>query len=87
MCVRFVVQVNPHTEVEVSRVMAAELWNDKTRNAIGEFATEVQALAFVRETINAYGRQAVATWAMDVAEDGPMIRGEELVNRAMHVYA
>ncbi len=65
--------------------MAVELWNDRTRNAIAEFDSEAEALAFVHETIKRYGTESVAGWAMDRAEDQPMLRGAELVKRALAV--
>jgi len=67
--------------------MAVELWNDKTRNAIAEFSNEGEAAAFVRETIALYGEPAVATWALDAADDQPMIRGKALLALAAAVPA
>jgi hypothetical protein len=72
---------------KVIRAMAIELWNDKTGNAIDDFDTEDEALAFVRETISLRGKRAVATWALDVSGDAPMIRGKELVRRALAIPA
>lgn len=63
--------------------MAAELWNERTHNAIDEFETEEKALAFVRAMIMRHGKRSVAAWALDVDDDAPMVRGQELVDRAM----
>ena len=72
---------------KVAKTMAVELWNDKTGNAIDDFDTEGEALAFVRETISLRGERAIATWALDVSDDAPMIRGSELVRRALAIPA
>jgi hypothetical protein len=72
---------------KVTKTMAVELWNDKTGNAIDDLDSEGQALTFVRETISLRDKRAVATWALDVSDDAPMIRGKELVRRALAIPA
>ena len=39
--------------------MTYELWDTKTRNAIGGFASQAEALAVVREAIERHGREYV----------------------------
>lgn len=63
--------------------MAVELWNDKTGNAIDDFDNEDEALAFVLDNITLRDEQAVSAWALDVSDDAPLIRGEDLVHRAL----
>jgi hypothetical protein len=41
-----------------------ELWDGESGNALGDYATEDEALAVIRETIYHDGRQAVATFAL-----------------------
>jgi hypothetical protein len=65
--------------------MAVEIWNERTRNAVDEFETEEEALAFVHAMINRHGERSLAAWAMDVADDTPMVRGSELIARALAV--
>lgn len=67
--------------------MTVELWNEKTRNAIDDFDTESEALVFVREAIALRGEKAVATWALDIDDGAHMIRGQELVRRALAILA
>lgn len=63
--------------------MAVELWEERYGNAIEEFPTVDAALRFVRQMIKRHGEQSVATWAMDLCDDAPVVRGRELVERAM----
>ncbi len=67
--------------------MAIELWNYQTRNAIAEFETQGQALAYIREMIELYGKQSVAGWALETDRDQPMIHGEELLQLVSGVTA
>lgn len=67
--------------------MVVELWDDTYGNAIDEFDSEDEAYAFVRQTIEQLGKQAVANWALDRMDDRPLIRGTALVRRALTVAA
>lgn len=65
--------------------MTYELWNTVTRNIVGAFATEAEALALVLEAIDAHGAAYADTLAL-VLDDGEEIHtlavGAELVARA-----
>jgi hypothetical protein len=67
--------------------MAIEIWDIQTRNAIDDFDTEEDALAFVRETIALRGVKAVAHWALNVEDGSRTIRGSELVRRAVPMHS
>lgn len=66
---------------------AFELWNLESGNAIAGRATEVEALALVRETVVLHGRVAALAWALARADqDGelePIAEGEALIERAL----
>ena len=67
--------------------MTYELWNTKTRNAIGDYRTEAEALAFVREVISRHGR-SYADMLFLGCEDPqgrsrPIAQGQALVERAL----
>ncbi len=61
--------------------MTVELWDEKYGNAVDDFDTENEALVFVRQTIAERGEQAVETWALDLTDDRPLVRGTELLRR------
>lgn len=61
------------------------LWEEQYGNAVEEFETEDEALAFVHRTIELRGERAVSSWAMDLGESGAWVRGLELVGRALRV--
>jgi hypothetical protein len=67
--------------------MTYELWNIKTGNAIGGYASEAEALAFVREVIARHGR-AYADMLFLGCEDArgrsrPIAQGQALAERAL----
>jgi hypothetical protein len=62
--------------------MAVELWEERYGNAIEEFPTVDAALSFVQAMILQHGEESVATWALDISDDTPPVRGRELVERA-----
>lgn len=62
--------------------MPIELWDDRSGNAIEDFDTEEEALAFVRTMLERGGESAVAEWALDFLDDRPLIRGCDLARRA-----
>jgi hypothetical protein len=41
-----------------------ELWDGQSGNALGDYATELEALTVIRDTVSADGRHAVATFAL-----------------------
>ncbi len=67
--------------------MAVELWNDKTRNLIADFDSEADALTYLRQMIDLHGEQSVARWALEIDDDSPMIRGEQLLQLVSGVTA
>jgi hypothetical protein len=44
--------------------MAYDLWETDTNNIIATFDTEEEALAAIREEVEAYGPQYVETWLL-----------------------
>jgi hypothetical protein len=46
-----------------------ELWNTKAGNAVGEFKTEAEALALVREAIRQHGREYVDMLALGCEDE------------------
>ncbi len=44
--------------------MHFELWEMSTGNAIGDYDAEADALAVVRDTAEAYGREAIQSFAL-----------------------
>ena len=69
--------------------MYYELWDVETRNLVGEYDTEVEALAFVREVVSVVGEEAASRFALggqDREGGGAAIAdGAELVQRALRV--
>lgn len=66
--------------------MTYELWNMRTGNAIGEFATEVQALAFVRDAIARNGSGYADLLFLGATSRGrskPIAQGSALAERAI----
>ncbi|MGH2350699.1 MAG: hypothetical protein ACRDI2_19750 [Chloroflexota bacterium] len=67
--------------------MTYELWDMKSRNALGGFATEAEALAVVREMIEDHGRGAVESWLLGATNSRgrskPIAQGRELAERAL----
>lgn len=60
--------------------MYVELMNEETANLIATFATEAEALAFVRAAIEQHGRAYVYTWALGYSDDNlPTLSGAALV--------
>jgi hypothetical protein len=69
-----------HTEDE-----SFELWDIETRNVVGAYATEAEALAAVRSALNGHGRTYVASWALihDTDDQTSLLaEGALLVERA-----
>ena len=67
--------------------MTYELWNMRTGNAIGDFATEAEALAFVRAAIERHGRSYADKLFLG-REDSrgrskPIAQGQALAGRAL----
>jgi hypothetical protein len=44
--------------------MAYEIWEQQTRNLVDDFPTEDAALEAVREALETFGPQYVATWVL-----------------------
>jgi hypothetical protein len=67
--------------------MTYELWNVRTRNAIGQFATRAEALACVREAIRRHGRgyaDALLLGTEDsLGRSKPIARGQALADLAL----
>jgi hypothetical protein len=65
--------------------MTYELWNTESRNIVGAFATEAEALMLVQEAIDAHGAGYADTLAL-ILDDGNVIRtlaiGAQLAARA-----
>ena len=62
------------------------LWETRSGNIINDYATEEEALAVVRETIEQYGLPAVATFSLvrETAQDTTLIvEGQDLADRAL----
>jgi hypothetical protein len=49
--------------------MSYQLWNLQTGNMIGDFDSEAEALAFIRETVELDGEAAASNWGL--AETSP----------------
>ena len=66
--------------------MAYELWNRESANIVSEFDSEAAALAFVRQMVEAHGRDVVLAWALayedDDEETHPIAAGADLLRRA-----
>ncbi|MGH9172876.1 MAG: hypothetical protein ACRD1H_00895 [Vicinamibacterales bacterium] len=64
-----------------------EIWDTDTGNLIGEFTTEEDALALVRDAIESRGKKAAASLVMGYGEAdeiaSPHLEGAELVKRAL----
>jgi hypothetical protein len=65
-----------------------ELWNTKTSNAVGDFDTEAEALAVVREAIQRHGRGYADMLMLgcedDAGESRAIAAGQELAELALH---
>lgn len=62
------------------------LWETRSGNIINDYATEEEALAVVRETIEQYGLPAVATFSLvcETAQATTLIvEGQDLADRAL----
>jgi hypothetical protein len=76
------------TLVEEAMAFASyEIWDTRSGNALGDFATEAQALAVVREMIEDHGRGAVERWLLGgtnrSGRSKPIARGNELADLAL----
>ncbi len=61
-----------------------EVWDLVSGNAITDFATEAEALAFVRRAITQLGREQVCGWGMSRPDDvSESLSGEDLVDLAL----
>jgi hypothetical protein len=69
-----------------------ELWDAETGNLVGDYDSEADALAVVRNALHRHGASAVATLALGVEHDDetgadadlpPVMRGRDLVARAL----
>ena len=66
--------------------MTYELWNTRTGNAIGEFSTEAEALAAVREAVGRNGRGYADLLFLGATSRGrskPVAQGQTLAERAL----
>ncbi|HLQ35836.1 MAG TPA: hypothetical protein VK457_24370 [Chloroflexota bacterium] len=64
--------------------MTIQIWSMSTRNLIGEYRTEDQALRAIRRDIERLGKGCTRDLAMgDPDGRGPVIRGAELATRAL----
>ena len=67
--------------------MTYELWNLRSRSAIGGFGTEAEALAVVRAAVEDHGRGAVDHWLLgreDMSGRSTAIaQGQALAERAL----
>jgi hypothetical protein len=67
-------------------VVSYELWDMKSRNAVGEFATENEALAAVREALQRHGHEYVDDLFLGRVSRGrstPVAQGQNLAARAL----
>lgn len=66
--------------------MSYELWETTSRNVIGNYATEAEALAAVRESESVYGAGFTRNLALLYADESDAVRGiakgEELAKLA-----
>ena len=66
--------------------MAYERWDRETANVIGDYATEDDALAIVRQSVHAFGAESAAILALAFADDEgeshPIAAGDVLIQRA-----
>jgi hypothetical protein len=46
-----------------------ELWDLETRNLVGNFDTQEEALLFVREVLDTYGLEAAKTFALGTEDE------------------
>lgn len=69
-----------------------ELWDTDSGNLVGEYSTETEALAIVRDALDRHGSAVVATLALGAEYDeeggadhelSPVIRGDALATRAL----
>jgi hypothetical protein len=68
--------------MKASQIMAYELWNRENANIVGEFDTEDEALAFVRDMVDAHGADVVLPWALAYEETRSIAIGVELLSWA-----
>ena len=59
-----------------------ELWDLRSRNIVGTYPTEADALAVVRETINHHGREYVDDLVLGWGDDEDEKEGEEVASGA-----
>jgi hypothetical protein len=69
-----------------------ELWALDTGNMVSDYDTEADALADVRTHVEAYGREAVADWALarngdDEKDFCHIAEGDTLADRALRAHA
>lgn len=63
---------------------ALDLYDTQSANLIKSFKTEHEALAAIRETIEAEGKAVVLAWALGQSDHtGPILAGQELIDRAL----
>ena len=64
-----------------------ELWNTRTRNAVGDFDSEAEALAVVREAIRRHGREYADMLVLgcenDAGESRAIAAGQDLAELAL----
>jgi hypothetical protein len=67
--------------------MTYELWDTESANLLASYPSKTNALAFVREVVQAYGREAVADWELMAMDDGVSAQsvtfGADLADRAL----
>lgn len=68
--------------------MPYELWDIETRNMIGNYATEAEALERVRLDFECLGRDFVSTYVLDgpnhIGWKHQIAEGEDLIRLAQH---
>lgn len=63
-----------------------ELWDFESRNLLGAYDNEMEALAVVRDTLDQYGPEAVCRWGLGHDRRGKLVsllEGAALVDRAL----
>jgi hypothetical protein len=67
--------------------MIYELWDTESANLLASYPSKTLALAFVREVVHGYGREAVADWELMAMDDGVSAQsvafGADLADRAL----
>ncbi len=66
--------------------MTVLIFDLRDSNIVDEYETRADALAFVRETIEQYGREAVASWSLEYSDRSALpTDGEQLICEALPI--